>query len=230
MRPRLPAILALLLIGVLLNVAVAWTCAYLGAFGAFTARQYDVGGGRYWSVLLWESFGSRRLVYVQDVSDLIDIRGLEGPLPPLPAWCRLGRAERSSPGSTVVLEAAEAHGWPLLSMSTAFASGTPPPSFHARGPLEGVEIEPPADAANLYDASGRTLPLRPVWLGFAADTLFFAVVAWLLISVPVVLRRVSRAGRGVCPACGYPPGESAVCPECGTPRTKEPATTAEEAD
>ena len=61
----------------------------------------------------------------------------------------------------------------------------------------------------------RALPLRPIWPGFAVNTLFYAVVLWLLIPGPFVLRRLIRIRRGLCPKCTYPMGESAVCSECG---------------
>ena len=60
-----------------------------------------------------------------------------------------------------------------------------------------------------------TLPVHPVWPGFAVNTLFYAVVLWLLICGPFALRRFNRARRGLCPACGYPRGESEGCSECG---------------
>ena len=55
------------------------------------------------------------------------------------------------------------------------------------------------------------MPLRPIWPGFAINTLFYAAILWL----PFVLRRIIRIRRGLCPACAYPMGESAVCSECG---------------
>ncbi len=58
------------------------------------------------------------------------------------------------------------------------------------------------------------LPLRPIWPGFAANTLFYAAVLWLLICGPFALRRLVRVKRGLCPACAYPRGESDVCSEC----------------
>lgn len=63
-------------------------------------------------------------------------------------------------------------------------------------------------------------PLLPIWPGFAACTLLYAAVLWLLICGPLVpLRviRVSRVKRGRCPACAYPRGQSGVCSECGRP-------------
>ena len=59
------------------------------------------------------------------------------------------------------------------------------------------------------------LPLLPVWPGFAINTLFYAVVLWLVINGPLALRRAIRRQRGLCPACAYPMGESRVCSECG---------------
>ncbi len=55
----------------------------------------------------------------------------------------------------------------------------------------------------------------PLWLGFAVNTLLYAVVLWLLICSPFTLRRVIRVRRGLCPACAYPRGEWDVCSECG---------------
>jgi hypothetical protein len=59
------------------------------------------------------------------------------------------------------------------------------------------------------------LSLRPMWPGFAVNTLLYATVLWLLIPGPFVLRRFVRVQRGLCPKCAYPMGESAVCTECG---------------
>ncbi len=61
----------------------------------------------------------------------------------------------------------------------------------------------------------RTLPLLPIWPGFAVNTLFYATVLWLLIPGPFALRRLIRVRRGLCPACAYSRGESDVCSECG---------------
>ena len=60
------------------------------------------------------------------------------------------------------------------------------------------------------------LPLRPIPVAFAFNTLVYAAVLWLLIPGPFVLRRFIRVKRGRCVKCGYPMGESAVCSECGS--------------
>ncbi len=61
----------------------------------------------------------------------------------------------------------------------------------------------------------RVLPLRPLWPGFAVNTLFYAAILWVVICGPFALRRLIRMNRGRCVRCGYPLGESAVCSECG---------------
>ncbi|MDY7110215.1 MAG: hypothetical protein SYC29_16415 [Planctomycetota bacterium] len=49
----------------------------------------------------------------------------------------------------------------------------------------------------------RELPYLPIWPGFAVNTLFYALILWLLIGGPFVLRRLIRIRRGRCPKCGY---------------------------
>ena len=61
----------------------------------------------------------------------------------------------------------------------------------------------------------RLLPFRPLPLGFAINSVFYAAILWALIWGPFALRRLLRVRRGLCPKCAYPMGESAVCSECG---------------
>jgi len=59
------------------------------------------------------------------------------------------------------------------------------------------------------------VPLRPIWPGFAINTLFYAGVLWVLFCGPFALRRMIRRRRGRCTHCAYPIGQSLVCTECG---------------
>jgi hypothetical protein len=61
----------------------------------------------------------------------------------------------------------------------------------------------------------RSFPLLPIWPGFAINTIFYAAILWLLFAFPFMIRRRRRIKRGLCPACAYPVGDSAVCTECG---------------
>jgi len=67
------------------------------------------------------------------------------------------------------------------------------------------------------DNTGDVIPVpcHPIWPGFALNTLFYAAVLWTLFAGLFALRRVIRRRRGLCPACAYPIGSSAVCTECG---------------
>ena len=68
------------------------------------------------------------------------------------------------------------------------------------------------------------LPTEPIWSSFAINTLFYAALLWLLIPGRSALRRLLRLRRGLCPKCAYPMGESGVCTECGRLLPKRVAT------
>ena len=59
----------------------------------------------------------------------------------------------------------------------------------------------------------RVLPLRPIWRGFAANTVFYTLLLWLLL----VARRQWWRIRGRCPKCAYDlrGNPHSGCPECG---------------
>ena len=62
------------------------------------------------------------------------------------------------------------------------------------------------------------LPLRPLWLGMAANSIFYGAIIAALVATPGLIRRAIRAKRvraGLCPSCRYPRGVAAVCSECG---------------
>jgi len=215
MKHRLPTIVICLLFGVVVNVSVAWACVYWVAFGPMEARQYERNHYGPWTILSWAGFGSRRIVSVRPPSALYDSILAEGWLPTPPAWSGIRPEWKRASGSSKLMEAAEARGWPNLALSVSFEEGLRPRQFQTRLALGGVEIRPPTHPRNPYDASGRTLPLRPVWGGFIANTLLYAAAAWLLSRLPAARRRRIHRARGLCPNCGYPPGASAICTECG---------------
>jgi hypothetical protein len=63
----------------------------------------------------------------------------------------------------------------------------------------------------------NVLPLRPIWPGFAINTIFYAAMLWLLWLAPGRIRRFIRVKRHRCPACGYEIAEGVGprCSECG---------------
>ena len=60
---------------------------------------------------------------------------------------------------------------------------------------------------------------KPIWPGFAINTVFYAFILWLLFAAPFAVRRRRRIRRGLCPKCAYDlrgtPDGATACPECG---------------
>jgi hypothetical protein len=129
-------------------------------------------------------------------------------------------------------------GWPFRSMygrMTVARGGPPdespwPPDLHHYvGPpaesVTGLDLRPlfggPLDAdghSKRYSPSSKILPLRPMWPGFAVNTLFLALAFFAPWSALVGLRnwrRARRLARGLCPRCCYPVTGAQVCAECG---------------
>ncbi|MCI0362901.1 MAG: hypothetical protein L0219_03415, partial [Phycisphaerales bacterium] len=66
-------------------------------------------------------------------------------------------------------------------------------------------------------SDGKRLPIKPIWPGFAINTILYAAILWLLFAAPGLVRRRRRIKHGLCPACAYPIGASETCTECGKP-------------
>jgi hypothetical protein len=54
------------------------------------------------------------------------------------------------------------------------------------------------------------IPYRPIWPGIAINTIFFATVLWLLSVAPALIRGYLRKDAGRCPQCGYNLKENGV--------------------
>jgi len=89
------------------------------------------------------------------------------------------------------------------------------------------EGQPPVQSSrsDAFHLGKHYYPSRPLWPGFAINTVFYAGVLWVLCCGPFALRRMIRRRRGQCARCAYPIGQSPVCTECGAPHasvTKQP--------
>ena len=80
-----------------------------------------------------------------------------------------------------------------------------------------MSVQLPPEIGFLSLPADRTLPLRPMWLGLAANTAIFALAAWLCAATLRGWRRLRRFSHGRCPACAYNlRGDyRATCSECG---------------
>lgn len=119
---------------------------------------------------------------------------------------------------------ADARGWPLLSLWSCMGGGL------ATGDMSSWPDAYPEISQTSLPPSGKidtalqnsvgetvTLPLYPIWPGFAINTVFYAAICWLLWMTPFTARRMIRRRRGRCPNCGYDlaHAEHEQCPECG---------------
>ena len=235
MKRHLLIIAICLLLGAVVNVAVAWGCAaWIRA--EYGEHQFAIlSDGRLWMVLKFDEPGASRFVSVKGLDGWDRSLEIDDAMT-LPSWSRLVRKQSS--GAATTLE--DARGWPSLAMSCEFkrAGVMPVPSattnissaatFSVQWKTTllngGIRLRPRANPA--WGAHKcRALPLRPVWPGFAINTLFFATILWLLVPGPFVLRRFLRVRRGLCPKCAYPMAESSVCTECGCGLPKRASAT-----
>lgn len=74
----------------------------------------------------------------------------------------------------------------------------------------------------LHPLGHHSLPLMPLWPGFAVNTAFYAAsiaTLWLTIGGGLHLlgTKKRRRKRGLCESCGYDIQGLPTCPECGRP-------------
>ena len=205
MRRWIISILIFLLAGALVNIALAWGLTFLAApswtpsSGVFASLGLKLGRLHY-GYRHTTAFGREFVDLVFVSGGLTSQRDLvfsdkELSAAAFPSWMRMGPTRQWSG-----VKAASAYGWPQLALWMA---------------SEGSVSTAPAGVRVLRVGTDHRLPATLVVRGFAVNSLFYAVVLWLLIPGPFALRRVIRWRRGLCPKCGYPMGEAGTCTECG---------------
>ena len=184
MKRRLLIVATFLLAGAVVNVAVAWGCALWSPIG--------VGKSRPPTVLEQQWAAQHEGVAIMQ-GDMVAF-------------------ERRSVGTRWVNLASPQYRWFLCSAGLPAHSLQGFVRFHfvnQSGSRENIDVL----EVGKYTGSSRYLPYRPIWPGFAVNTIFYAAILWL----PFVVRRWVRVRRGLCPKCAYPIGQSDVCSECGKP-------------
>jgi hypothetical protein len=221
-KRRLITLGSFVLIGVLVSLSVAWTCALwspMRGSRALTDRQAaelllrgEGGDGDLRNpqgVVNW-GFG---WAFVFAVDATIPLPDLTRPATRRPRG-RMTNALLPMPGSADdrIIQVVTA-GWPLTCVAGEQRR------IGATSWRNSV-AEPPMVMRQLAVKPKRVLPLRPLWLGMTANTALYAAAVWLAGPGPFVLRRVLRRRRGWCPACGYDLRGKAAggCPECGWDR------------
>ncbi len=228
MKCWLAKLVVFLLLGAIVNVAVAWGCAvrldirkdsFTSVYRSLDPDETQTKDPFWWVIRRSRPggfyFSSRRGTPQHGPGP----NASEG-LPELlvPNWARDQLLPWQSDSTAQLDEigywTVDARGWPQLSLWCVWATNVGRPR-----PAEGG-IQLPERWVMEHDRQWlrrTTLPYRPIWSGFAINTIFYAALLWLLIPGPFALRRLLRVRRGLCPKCAYPMGESSVCTECGKP-------------
>jgi hypothetical protein len=199
MRRRITQIIAFLVLGAMVNIAVAWNCAW------WCDLEWDTSGPIEEDPWLVAWLDARAHEY-----DASDWR-------PPPVWFadqrgwgrRQAHVSSSVSGGRIAMPADRTiviAGWPLLTVEGDYT-----PEWTG-----GRYIYHPRGMVSLMMAGReRDSPLRPIWPGFIVNTLFYALLLWLMFFAPFAARRTRRRRRGLCEKCAYPIGTSPICTECG---------------
>jgi hypothetical protein len=232
-----------LLLGAMVNIAVAWGGAIFVDFSSrpdanqakssYGPLPTGIDGQGEWGVCVTEC--SQAVLYDVWRDGVVDVFTSKGrqqcdPISLLPAWWTTLHAEEfvDIPDEHSIWNVAIGSGWPASSMWQEYEghrrsyTGAYEQEMTLRGGVELPGIAP-FTRASWWPTYPRGLPLRPIWPGFAINTVFYALILWLLICGPNVLRRRMRRSRGLCTMCGYDlRGDiDAGCPECGWGRPRK---------
>jgi hypothetical protein len=246
MRRHLITILILLLAGALVNIAVAWGIAWKTDW-TFLPGLWQAGEGLLWPRDVPTHWPDMANVHRRAKGFGVRVLMYGAGRPPSP-WERDPRTKEER--ERMVEELREYKGadreefgiwiyhagWPMVGLGWESwrevlrhggggRSQRPGPSATVR--TEGHPPRSnwwvwgiPVQMSTSKQAMLNHLPIRPLWPGFAVNTLLYAAILWLLIPGLFSLRRFLRLKRGLCPACAYPMAGPATCTECGKPLPK----------
>ena len=217
----LRVILIFLLLGAVVNVAVAWGLAVVhnGIYDRFSDGEEGRASadGDSWEIARFDYFGTTRLVGIPSTKELVG-SGYEAEYVPglLPSWSRMNDPPSTLPANAdrkygiqwdMVFLSEIARGWPLRSFTCTHYKSYPDLIIHTK---DGILLH----VDSKFRLQRITLPLRPIWTGFALNTILYAVLLGSLFTS----RRKIRNKRGLCVKCAYDlrGAEHKACPECGT--------------
>ncbi len=233
-KRRIVIIVVFLLLGAIVNVAVAWGVAYwmdpAARVEPTTLLFHNLDTTMHW----WSEEESRPHAgwYVdrQERTGAMRVTSLWHDRDPSVRWIFTGKPEADVPswGQFLLLPQArtstgwqydrrvEAWGIPMLSMYSTWRDDRRFDTVATLSVERGIEL-PPATRSGLFGThlAPRALPVIIIWPGFIINTLFYALLLWLLVAAPFAARRLLRRRRGLCEKYAYPIGVSPVCTECG---------------
>ena len=207
-------IVIFLLLGAIANVAVAWGCVL---------AQHDRAGRQR---LLRHEVREKRS-YIQasfgfGYAYVMELPGAGGASVYVPTKRPLYDGRTWWPTAPRDEASHRAHlgcGWPMLSLSATLTPVVEQASaIHWRMSVHrAIVMDSDVLMQPLSSTIPMVLPYRPVWIGFSANTLMYALAVGGLFAGVSISRRAIRRKRGQCIHCAYPRGTSPVCTECGEP-------------
>ncbi len=220
MKRRLFQLAIFLLLGAVVNVAVAWGCA----LGVNALKSEAKFGGVFdhqerWGFLRYSRPGAAYVFSWRRREEGAVTFGLS-PNEVVPNWSGFKTPTReyeSMLRDTEVLNA-DGRGWPMLALWSLWPDAVRQQEAIPPRVKNGIMTSLPWWSDN----TPRIFPLRPIWPGFAIDTAFYAAILWLAIPGPFVLSRLIRRKRGLCVSCGNDLRSDLAggCPECGWRRSQ----------
>ncbi|TVQ53683.1 MAG: hypothetical protein EA377_07490 [Phycisphaerales bacterium] len=201
-----------------LGVALVFCLVYVGTWsgGMPTEEEYN----------LWYDHPLNLPGYLPDYAWRFVSPGFRANIVTTPVVVEPDGQRRIAPRSIDALPAREilfvySAGWPMRSVNgalrqTAYTpyAASPWAPDAANGPVEkdkAIVISLP----EWFDSGHRAIPYGPLFLGTLLNTLFYALLLWLLFFASFAARRALRRKRRLCEMCAYPVGTSPVCTECG---------------
>ena len=208
-RPLLTLALFLLL-GAIVNVAVAWAAA------VFTCVSLQEGPTDMRDVV--EALVNPRMGATQVWFTCSDLPDETRNPRAVPYWVRWPTEVPVDPYTESIHwhERHDGYGWPVRALACSWRTVSSAGEDFRYEFEGGIEMD--SRGEGFVGERLRALPLRPIWSGFAINTVFYAAILWPLICGPFARRRHIRRKRGLCVACGYDlrHADHDVCPECGT--------------
>jgi hypothetical protein len=179
----------------------------------------------WWEVWKFQRAAACRVLSKYEFPHTVEILDVWPSVDEALAGCPLGRVIDCQPvGTDSRVAVIDGRGWPLLSLSSlVYCEGTPGGIMSlmtTNSPLTqhhvaqayancqfhvewGISLPRPDNTAQHWVDGNYVLPLRPIWPGFAVNTLLYAALLWLFFRAPFDLRRHRRRKRGYCLKCGY---------------------------
>lgn len=227
-------ILAVIAAAAVLNVLVAITIAYivtdqqphvLTVGMRQTAASPMNDDGRAWTIHAWNEVNGAFVAIGYFSADWdrrqypTTMSGWERNynwLKKIPTWSIATQEPDSAKSDLSKAHVAIRTGWPMHTLQGTFSHSN---QSNSNGSGRFLYV---LDSANPRTDPPVLIPLGIVPLGFAVNTAFYSVIAFIILgTIDSILRRIRaardhrRRSASQCPSCGYALGPLSTCPECG---------------